>query len=95
MILRVAAFALTLAVAAPALAQNPMAGVADAPAKAGVRAGGHGAMKACKPDRDKYCAGIEKGGGRVMACMKEHAAELSPGCKSALQTMRAARQANK
>jgi hypothetical protein len=96
MFLRVAAFALTLAVAAPALAQSPMANVADAPAKA-ARAGGHGggAMKACKPDRDKYCAGIEKGGGRVMACMKEHAAELSPGCKSALQAMRAARQAGK
>jgi hypothetical protein len=98
MFLRVAAFALTLAIAAPALAQDPMAHVADAPAKAGARAGGHGghgAMKACRPDREKYCAGVEKGGGRVMACMKEHAAELSPGCKSALQTMRAERQSKK
>ena len=95
MILRVAAFALALAIAAPALAQDPMAKVADAPAKAGARAGRHGAMKACKPDREKYCAGVEKGGGRVMACMKEHAAQLSPGCKSAIQTMRAAKQANK
>lgn len=95
MILRVAAFALTLAVAAPALAQPPMANVADAPAKAGARGGGHGAMKACKADRAKYCAGVQKGGGRVMACMKDHAAELSTGCKSALQTMRASRQAGK
>jgi hypothetical protein len=95
MFLRVAAFALALAAAAPALAQDPMAHVADAPATAGGRAGGHGAMKACKADHDKYCAGVEKGGGRIMACMKEHADKLSPGCKSALQTMRAERQAGK
>lgn len=95
MILRVTAFVLALAAAAPALAQDPMAKVADAPAKAGAHAGGHGAMKACKPDREKYCAGVEKGGGRVMACMKEHAAELSAGCKSAMQTMRAERKAGK
>jgi hypothetical protein len=97
MFLRVAVFALALASAAPALAQDPMANVADAPAKAGARAGGQGggAMKACQPDRQKYCAGVEKGGGRIMACMKEHAAQLSPGCKSALQAMRAERQSNK
>jgi hypothetical protein len=94
MFLRVAAFALTLALAAPALAQAPMANVADVGA-APAGGGRGGAMKACKADHEKYCANVEKGGGRVMTCMKEHAGQLSSGCKSALQAMRAQRQANK
>jgi hypothetical protein len=93
MSLRVAAFTLALAVAAPALAQAPMANVADV---GGAPGGGRaGAMKACRADHEKYCADVEKGGGRVMKCMKEHASELSSGCKSALQSMRAARQAGR
>jgi hypothetical protein len=96
MSLRVATFALVLAFAAPALAQAPMANVADVSgAPAGGHGGGHGAMKACKADHEKYCADVEKGGGRVMKCMKDHASQLSSGCKSALQTMRAQRQAGK
>jgi hypothetical protein len=96
MLLRVAAFALALASAAPALAQDPMSHVSDV---GGAPAGGHGghrgAMKACQADRQTYCAGVEKGGGRIMQCMKQHASQLSAGCKSALQEMRAERQASK
>jgi hypothetical protein len=91
MSLRAATFALALAAAAPALAQAPMANVTDV----GGGGGRGGAMKACRADHEKYCADVEKGGGRVMKCMREHAGQLSPGCKSALQSMRAARQAGK
>ncbi len=90
MSLRVIVFALAVASAAPAFAQDPMAKVADV--GAGPAGGRGGAMKACKADVQTYCGGVEKGGGRIKACMKEHVASLSPGCKSALQAMRAARK---
>jgi hypothetical protein len=58
--------------------------------------GGHGdrrgAMKACKADRQTFCADVEKGGGRVMRCMKDHADRLSPPCNDALAALRAERQ---
>jgi hypothetical protein len=90
MSLRVIAFALAVACAAPAFAQDAMSKVADVGAGSG--SGNRGAMKACKADVQTYCGGVEKGGGRIKACMMQHAASLSPGCKSALQTMRAARK---
>ena len=34
----------------------------------------------CKADREKFCAGIEQGGGKLSECMKQHEAELSPEC---------------
>ena len=95
MLLRVSVLVLALAAAAPALAQDPMSHVADVGGAAGGHAGHRGAMKACQSDRQTYCGSVEKGGGRVMQCMKQHASQLSPGCKSALQTMRAERQAAK
>lgn len=39
--------------------------------------------KACGGDLQKYCAGIQPGGGRVAQCLQSHAGELSPDCKSA------------
>ena len=94
---RIAVLALALASAAPALAApaaapDPMAKVADVGGAPGAGQAGRGAMKACRADRETYCDGVEKGGGRIMQCMKEHAAELSPGCREALQSMRGARR---
>lgn len=34
----------------------------------------------CKADRDKFCAGIKAGDGKLGECMKQHEAELSPEC---------------
>lgn len=39
--------------------------------------------KACGGDLQKYCSGIQPGGGRVAQCLQSHAAELSPDCKAA------------
>lgn len=94
---RIVVLALALASAAPALAgtassPDPMAKVADVGGGPSGGQGGRGAMKACRADRETYCAGVEKGGGRIVQCMKQHAAELTPGCKQALQSMRAARK---
>jgi Cysteine rich repeat len=38
---------------------------------------------ACKPDVDKFCAGVAEGGGRIMQCLKQHESELSDACKAA------------
>ena len=39
--------------------------------------------RACAPDIEKFCSGVQPGGGRIMACMKAHAADLSPDFKAA------------
>jgi hypothetical protein len=46
-----------------------------------------GPAKACKADRDKFCAGLTPGDGKLQACMKEHAADLSAECNAARQAM--------
>ena len=38
---------------------------------------------ACTGDAQKFCAGVQPGGGRIMACLKEHKDSLSDGCKQA------------
>lgn len=40
--------------------------------------------EACRPDYQTFCAGTSPGGGRIMACFKEHASQLSPACTAAL-----------
>jgi hypothetical protein len=39
--------------------------------------------EACKSDVEKLCQGIQPGGGRILACLKSHEAELSEPCKAA------------
>jgi hypothetical protein len=43
--------------------------------------------KPCQADAKKFCADIKPGGGRLMKCMKEHEADLSPACKEKGQKM--------
>jgi hypothetical protein len=38
----------------------------------------------CGPDFQKFCAGTPLGGGRAMACLKDHGSSLSALCRSAL-----------
>jgi cysteine rich repeat protein len=40
--------------------------------------------KACKGDVKKICADIVPGGGRIEACMKDHFADMSEGCKETI-----------
>jgi Cysteine rich repeat len=42
------------------------------------------AREACKPDVAKFCSDVKSGGGRVIACMKQHQDELSQPCKDAI-----------
>jgi len=48
----------------------------DASALAALRAG-------CAADAQKLCAGVQPGGGRILACLKEHKDALSDQCKQA------------
>ena len=55
-------------------------------------------MQACAADYAKFCADVPApaagagGGGGRMQCLRQHASEMSDGCRSSMQAMRAARQ---
>ncbi len=38
--------------------------------------------EACQSDAAKFCKDVKAGGGRILRCLKEHEAELSPACKA-------------
>ncbi|MCU0898269.1 MAG: cysteine rich repeat-containing protein [Burkholderiales bacterium] len=40
--------------------------------------------QACEEDIHFLCEGIQPGGGRIAACLKQSASEVSPGCKARL-----------
>jgi hypothetical protein len=43
----------------------------------------------CKADADRLCPGVEPGGGKIVACLKEHKEEVSIGCAKAIKKMKA------
>ncbi len=51
-----------------------------------------GAMAACRQDVQTLCPGVQRGGGRIMACLKSHAPEVSSGCKTAIKEAHARRE---
>lgn len=48
--------------------------------------------QACKADVETLCKGIQPGGGRIAACLKEKKDQVSVGCKAAIAEMMKARQ---
>jgi hypothetical protein len=68
--------ALAFAAQAPALAQSASA----QPSPAALEA----ARAACTADLQQLCAGVQPGGGRILACLKEHRDKVSPGCRQAV-----------
>jgi hypothetical protein len=42
-------------------------------------------LKACKDDMKKLCSSVERGGGRILRCLKENESSLSESCRSAIQ----------
>jgi hypothetical protein len=65
----------------------PYAYADEAAAMAILRAG-------CTEDAQRLCAGVQPGGGRVLACLKEHKDALSDKCKQAAQQATAASGGN-
>ena len=68
---------------------------ARAPASPEVVAARHTARQACAADVAKLCADVQSAGGKVMQCVRQHRAEVSPGCSSALGALRDARRVEK
>ena len=73
--------ALCLGLAGPAFAQQASGAKAQA------------LKQACAADYKALCSGVQPGGGRIIACLKQNADKLSPTCKQALGDAKAARQA--
>src|SRR5215475_15136460 len=40
------------------------------------------ARAACNAELQQFCAGVQPGGGRMLACLKEHRDQVSPACRS-------------
>ncbi len=82
-------FALTLGTLALILVAN-LVTVLPTPAHAGSRAPGErraraaALREACRDDFARLCAGVQPGGGRVVACLREQEADLSSTCHQAL-----------
>lgn len=45
------------------------------------------AKAACGADLQQFCAGVQPGGGRMLACLKEHRVQISAGCKQAVRSV--------
>jgi hypothetical protein len=43
---------------------------------------------ACQTDYDKYCRGTFPGGGRIIACLDKHYADLGPACQKIIEGYR-------
>jgi hypothetical protein len=48
-----------------------------------------GPFEYCKADAERLCPGVPMGGGRIVACLKEHKMEVSVGCAKAIQHIKA------
>jgi hypothetical protein len=70
---------------APAAAAAPAAGAATGQALS-PREEAMALRSKCSGDFHKLCSGVQLGGGRAAACLRQHASELTPACRSALMT---------
>jgi hypothetical protein len=43
------------------------------------------AADACREDAEKFCAGIQPGGGRIAICLKQNFESLSPACRQVME----------
>jgi hypothetical protein len=50
-----------------------------------------GPMAACRQDVQTLCPGVQRGGGRIMECLKSHETDVSAGCKTAMKEAHARR----
>ena len=73
----ICAFLALCAIAVPAMAQS----------QAQINA----ARDACRADYEKFCKGTQFGGGRIIACLKQHGPDLSAPCSAALAKMKASK----
>jgi hypothetical protein len=48
--------------------------------------------RACRPDVEQFCGGVEPGQGRMLGCLTQHLIELSPACEAEMGRINAARE---
>jgi len=41
--------------------------------------------EACRDDAKQYCQGVKRGHGRILKCLKDNEANLSEGCRTAME----------
>ena len=46
------------------------------------------ARNPCAPDAARLCADVQRGGGRIARCLRQHEDQLSPLCKGRMDAMR-------
>jgi hypothetical protein len=44
--------------------------------------------EACSDDARKFCAEVQRGGGRIVKCLRDHSAELAPPCRDGLASLK-------
>lgn len=66
--------------ATPPAAQSPAPGPGPQPSSQALAE----ARAACDPDIQKLCPTVQPGGGRILACLKQHKDQVSDGCKQAV-----------
>lgn len=71
------------AAAAPAAAA-PAAATAAATPQLSPREQAHVLRSECGADFQKFCSNVQLGGGHGVACLRQHAADLTPACRTAL-----------
>jgi hypothetical protein len=45
----------------------------------------------CNADAERICHGVHAGGGKIIACLKQHKDEVGVGCAKALKALKAKR----
>jgi hypothetical protein len=48
-----------------------------------------GALASCKADAARICPGVAPGGGRLIACLKQHENDVTIGCAKELKAIKA------
>jgi hypothetical protein len=66
------------------IAAASLSAVADDEPAAPAPPAGADVRAACGSDVQKLCTGVQPGGGRIIACLKQHKDEVSSGCKEAI-----------
>ncbi len=67
-----------------ALVALPLLVATPAAAQGGMSAAQRQAAQACMPDIRSHCANVDRGGGRIAACLQQNSEKLSPECRQAL-----------
>ena len=74
----------TLAALALMLVALPAASRAQTQIPPQMRSEAMALMQVCRGDYDRLCSGVPPGGGRILACLQNHANQLSPACGQAM-----------